>query len=144
MDWTPTQRRFAPHQPTIVPSAWAQPPSPTTHFAPAREPVSIFSKPDPNPFRHRVPTAPKAPAAAKANPWKPGIWAPPLKETTPNFFKEAKKQVHGTDKGLEGVGVPKRVQRDAELFAPPKFKYDNYGEMKETGLEDTFNGLFSK
>ena len=48
------------------------------------------------------------------------------------------------DKGLDGFGVPKNVNRDAELFASPKFKYDNYGTMKDTGLEETFNGLFSK
>ena len=48
------------------------------------------------------------------------------------------------DRGLEGFGVPKNVQRDAELFASPKLKYDYYGTMKDTGLEETFNGLFSK
>lgn len=50
----------------------------------------------------------------------------------------------GHNMGLRGVGVPRNVQRDAELFASPKLKYDNYGTMRETGLEDTFNGLFSQ
>ena len=55
----------------------------------------------------------------------------------------------GREMGLEGLGVPKNVKRDAELFASPKLKYDwqGYGargERTETGLEETFNGLFSK
>jgi hypothetical protein len=152
MDWTPTQRRFANHQPTVHPSPWLagrREPSPP-HYTTSREPVSLFSKPDANPFRHKIPAAPKAPAQAKANPWKPNIWDPPLKETTPNFFKEDQKARSGVGetKGLDGFGVPKNVKRDAELFASPKLKYDYYGTMKDTGLEDrfeeTFNDLFSK
>lgn len=150
MDWTPTQRRFAAHQPTIHPSPWHRnEPSPPPAAAP-HEPVSLFRKPDPNPFRHKVPAAPKAPAASKADPWKRGIWDPPLKEIVPNFFKESAKERGGVGetKGLDGIGVPKNVKRDAELFASPKFKYDNYGTMKESGLEgrfeETFNALFSK
>jgi hypothetical protein len=149
MDWTPTQRRFAPVQPTIHPSPWNQQPSPPPQTVP-REPVSLFRKPDPNPFRHKVPAAPKAPAQAKADPWKRGVWDPPLKETAPNFFMEDKKARGGVGeaKGLDGFGVPKNVKRDAELFASPKLKYDNYGTMKNTGLEDrfeeTFNDFFSK
>ncbi|KAH9876156.1 hypothetical protein J1614_004035 [Plenodomus biglobosus] len=150
MDWTPTRRRFASQEPQILPNQWSQrdasrSPSPQLHYA-HREPVSLFSKPDPNPFRHRIPEAPKAPAHAKANPWKPGVWAPPLKATTPNFFKE-KRNVQGgvgETKGLEGIGVPKNVKRDSELFASPKMKFDFYGTQKETGLEDTFNGFFLK
>jgi hypothetical protein len=72
------------------------------------------------------------------------VWAPPLKETTTNFFKDVKKGTEGRDGGLQGVGVPRNVRRDAELFQSPQLKYDFFGEMKETGLEDTFNGLFSK
>jgi hypothetical protein len=151
MDWTPTQRRFAQHQPTVHPSPWIrhQEPSPPPYTI-SREPVSLFRKPDANPFRHRIPAAPKAPAQAKADPWKPGVWDPPLKETTPNFFKEDQKARGGVGetKGLDGFGVPKNVKRDAELFASPKLKYDYYGTMKDTGLEDrfeeTFNDFFSK
>ncbi|KAJ4349018.1 hypothetical protein N0V95_004955 [Ascochyta clinopodiicola] len=170
MDWTPTARRFAPSAPDILPPQFgtrgpAQPASPSLQRS--QEPVSLFAKPDPNPFRHKVPAAPKAPAQATLDPWKPGVWAPPLKETTPNFFKTERqtrsqtsraKAVDGEagedgdagletgngGKGLEGFGVPKNVKRDAELFASPKLKYDYYGTMKDTGLEETFNGLFSK
>ncbi|KAF2692101.1 hypothetical protein K458DRAFT_325951 [Lentithecium fluviatile CBS 122367] len=161
MDWTPTQKRFAPHAPSLIPFQWSHPQPPSSppqqpQYAPIREPVSLFSKPDPNPFRHKVPPAPKAPLASKLDPWKPGVWAPPLKESTTNFFKEERKgrgagagagdRVEEGERGggLQGVGVPRKVQRDAELFAPPRLRYDHFGEMKETGLEDTFNGLFSK
>ncbi|CBX92194.1 hypothetical protein LEMA_P049000.1 [Plenodomus lingam JN3] len=150
MDWTPTRRRFASQEPQVLPNQWSQrdttrSPSPQPHYA-HREPVSLFSKPDPNPFRHRVPDAPKVPAHAKANPWKPGIWDPPLKNTTPNFFKETRNAQGGVGqaKGLDGIGVPKNVKRDSELFASPKMKFDFYGTQKETGLEDTFNGFFLK
>jgi len=146
MDWTPTQKRFADHAPSVIPSQWSSQPAlspPATKFATAREPISIFSKPDPNPFRHRIPAAPKAPATSLIDPWKPGVWAPPLKETTTNFFKEVKGK-DGREGGLQGVGVPRNVRRDAELFQSPRLKYDFFGEMKEAGLEDTFNGLFSK
>lgn len=171
MDWTPTARRFAPTTPDILPPQFgtrspAPPASPSLQRR--QEPVSLFAKPDPNPFRHKVPAAPKAPAQATLDPWKPGVWAPPLKETTPNFFKTERQtrsqtsQAHDSDrasteggpgqhddaagrgKGLQGFGVPKNVQRDADLFASPKLKYDYYGTMKDTGLEDTFNALFSK
>ncbi|CAO2658705.1 Nn.00g064280.m01.CDS01 [Neocucurbitaria sp. VM-36] len=150
MDWTPTKRRFADQAPAILPSQWSHRPSTQQPSPPQQrtyEPHSLFSKPDPNPFRHKVPAAPKAPIQAHANPWKPGVWDPPLKDTTPNFFKEEQKARGsgvGEVKGLDGFGVPKNVKRDAELFASPKLKYDYYGTMKDTGLEDTFNGLFSK
>lgn len=150
MDWTPTQqRRFASQEPEIIPDPWFNRSAQRQHSPPSPskpEPHSLFSRPDPNPFRHKVPAAPKAPAQAKANPWKPGVWNPPNKETIPNFFREQQKARGnvGEPKGLDGVGVPKNVKRDAELFASPKFKYDNYGPMKDTGLEDTFNDLFSK
>lgn len=173
MDWTPTARRFAPTAPEILPPQFntRSPPQPASPGLQRRqEPISLFAKPDPNPFRHKVPAAPKAPAQATLDPWKPGVWAPPLKETTPNFFKterktrsqtaganrnsngvgnsngqgEPTKGNRGAGKGLEGFGVPKNVKRDAELFASPKLKYDYYGTMKDTGLEETFDGLFSK
>ncbi|KAH7359974.1 Ima1 N-terminal domain-containing protein [Pyrenochaeta sp. MPI-SDFR-AT-0127] len=145
MDWTPTQRRFAAHTPTILPHQWSQePPQPQQNTYQERH--SLFSKKDPNPFRHKIPAAPRAPAQMKANPWKPGVWDPPLKDATPNFFKEEQKARGGVGevKGLDGLGVPKSVKRNAEMFASPKLKYDYYGTMKDTGLEDTFNGLFSK
>lgn len=141
MDWTPTQKRFTNQQATVLPLQWPRSTSPTPEPPAPKEPHSIFGKPDPNPFHHRIPAAPKGPAASRVDPWKPGIWAPPLKETTRNFFKENK---HAKGAGLQGVGVPKTIQREAELFEPPKFKYDNYGSMKETGLEGSFNDLFSK
>jgi hypothetical protein len=172
MDWTPTTRRFAPSAPEILPPQFgARSPEQPQPISPGlqrrQEPVSLFAKPDPNPFRHKVPAAPKAPAQANLDPWKRGPWVPPLKETTPNFFKTERQtrsqtkangaasvagtseategeDVGGHGKGLEGVGVPKNVKRDAELFASPKLKYDYYGTMKDTGLEETFNGLFSK
>ena len=50
----------------------------------------------------------------------------------------------GEVSGLDGLGVPKNVKRDAELFASPKLKYDYYGTPKDTGLEDTFNAMFTK
>ncbi|KAJ4987258.1 hypothetical protein SVAN01_07269 [Stagonosporopsis vannaccii] len=184
MDWTPTGRRFAPTAPEILPPQFGTR-SPAPPVLPAQEhrhePVSLFAKRDPNPFRHKVPAAPKAPAQARADPWKRAAWQPPLKETTPNFFRTertTRSQARATeaamgvpsvnrdaphspsplhepdeqlgnnstakDKGLQGFGVPKNVRRDAELFASPKLKYDYYGTMRDTGLEDTFNGLFSK
>ncbi|KAI8934250.1 hypothetical protein NX059_008995 [Plenodomus lindquistii] len=150
MDWTPTRRRFASQEPQILPDQWSKrdttrSPSPQPHYA-HREPVSLFSKPDPNPFRHRVPEAPKVPAHAKANPWKPGVWDPPLKATTPNFFKADRNPQGGVGqaKGLDGIGVPRNVKRDSELFASPKMKFDFYGTPKDTGLEDTFNEFFLK
>lgn len=172
MDWTPTARRFAPNAPDILPPQFGtRSPQPPISPAPDRRPspVSLFAKKDPNPFRHKVPAAPKAPAQARADPWKRAPWQPPLAETMPNFFKterQTRSQARaGADaetesvasssrttavatpsggKGLEGFGVPRNVQRDAELFASPKLKYDYYGTMKDTGLEETFNGLFSK
>lgn len=146
MDWTPTQRRFAQQQPTVHPSPWrnSQEPSPPPYTT-SREPHSLFREPDANPFRHRVPAAPKAPAEAKADPWRRPAWAPPLKEATPNFFKEDQQARGGVGemKGLDGFGVPKNVKRDAELFASPKLKYDNYATPKSTGLEDTFESTFN-
>lgn len=143
MDWTPEKPRlFAAKQPTVYATPWPQqqpsPPKLASH--------SIFAQPDPNPFRHKVPAAPKAPAQAVANPWKPSVWAPPLKENAPNFFAEQRKTRGGSAEptGLDGYGVPKNVKRNAELFASPKLKYDNYGTVKDTGLEETFNGLFQK
>lgn len=172
MDWTPTSRRFAPTAPEILPPQFGPrspiPPPISPTLERRHEPVSLFAKRDPNPFRHKVPAAPKAPAQARADPWRRAPWAPPLKETTPNFFRterttrsqakagnvdpshaagtssdEAPDTDTNTTKGLQGFGVPKTVRRDAELFASPKLKYDYYGTMKDTGLEDTFNGLFS-
>ncbi|KAF1928558.1 uncharacterized protein M421DRAFT_420445 [Didymella exigua CBS 183.55] len=167
MDWTPTARRFAPSAADILPPQFG-----SRSAAPPRspEPVSLFAKPDPNPFRHKVPAAPRAPAHARADPWKRAPWQPPLQDTLPNFFQsstagkagrvsstgktgsgdqasdkgESETETEDGGTGLEGLGVPRNVQRDADLFATPKLKYDYYGTMKDTGLEDTFNSLFSK
>lgn len=152
MDWTPTQRKFAPVQPTVHASPWANQHISPPRFTAPQERHSLFSKPDSNPFRHKVPAAPKAPAQQKVDPWRRGVWDPPLKESTPNFFKGEESRVQsgavGETKGLEGFGVPKAVKRDAELFASPKLKYDYYGSMRDTGLEDqfeeSFNDFFSK
>jgi hypothetical protein len=141
MDWTPTRNRFSSNPPEILTNQFR---AVQTHPSPPPEPHSIFSKPDPNPFRHKVPAAPRSSAQQKVNPWKSSVWSPPLKVNAPNFFKEEQKAGDGESKGLDGLGVPKTVKRDAELFASPKLKYDYYGTMKDTGLEDTFNGLFSK
>ncbi|KAI4665722.1 uncharacterized protein J4E78_003187 [Alternaria triticimaculans] len=152
MDWTPTKNsgsRFSSQPPEIIPNHFSK----TTSRQPAtpprfREPHSIFSKPDPNPFRHRVPAPPPPSLGAnqKPNPWKPSVWAPPLKENVPKFFKGDQKAQGGAGEipGLDGFGVPKNVKRDAELFASPKLKYEYYGTMKDTGLEDTFNAMFTK
>jgi hypothetical protein len=146
MDWTPTSRRFAPIQPSIHPSPWSYNEEPSPSRLHPSSPHSLFSKPDTNPFRHKVPAAPRAPAQAAVNPWKRGVWDPPLQAATPNFFAEDQGQ--SSHKGLDGFGVPRNVKRDAELFASPKLKYDYYGTMKDTGLEDrfeeTFNDLFAK
>ncbi len=147
MDWTPTQRRFAQRTPEVLSSQWSEDDTSASPQHHTRELHSLFSKPDTNPFHHKVPAAPKAPAHATVNPWKPGIWDPPLKDTMPNFFQQEQRErqrSQSPDKGLRGIGVPKDVQRNAEMFASPKLKYDNYGTMKDTGLEDTFNGLFSQ
>ena len=140
MDWTPEHpipvSKFSLNPPPIFPTPWSHqtppPPKPASH--------SIFAQPDPNPFHRKVPAAPRAPAQVASNPWKPSVWAPPLKQNAPNFFNADK------DKGLAGEGVPRRVRRDAELFAGPKLKYDYYGYrgVRDTGLEEGFNGLFSK
>ncbi|KAJ4294477.1 hypothetical protein N0V90_008168 [Kalmusia sp. IMI 367209] len=144
MDWTPTQSRFSADPPSLIQpkfSRKAEPPEPPA--APTRSPVSIFNGLDQNPFRRRVPAAPKAPAAAKVDPWRRGAWAP-FEERKRNFFEEDKQMNEDLGTGLKGRGVPKQVEREAQFFAPPKFKYDTYTEAKDTGLEDTFNGLFSK
>jgi hypothetical protein len=139
MDWTPTVRRFNPHGTDIVPSIFSQAP-----VAPApKPPISLFTKPDPNPFRHRVPAAPKP--TIRQDPWKPGVWAPALQESKENFFKKMMNDGSpNTRDTLANSTVPRNVKRDAELFRQPQLKYDDYGTPKTTGLEDTFNDLFSK
>jgi hypothetical protein len=147
MDWVPTQPKFAKTQPKVYPNPWAKPaPAPPLNSTPYAT-HSLFATKDPNPFHHPVPAAPKAPAQAQADPWNRGHWAPPVKGTTPVFFNQNHNTAGvGETKGLEGVGVPRNIQRNAELFASPKMKYDFYGTMKETGLEaaleETFNSIF--
>ncbi|KAF1940889.1 hypothetical protein EJ02DRAFT_349055 [Clathrospora elynae] len=146
MDWTPTRKGlFASQAPEVLSNQFAKQNTNEQPEAPQqqKEQHSIFPQPDPNPFRHRVPAAP---ATSKVTPWKPSVWNPAPKAATPNFFLEDLKARGGVGeaKGLYGLGVPKNVKKDAELFASPKLKYDYYGTMRETGLEETFNGLFSK
>lgn len=144
MDWTPTQPRFSTNPPPLIQPKFgraAEDREPSA--APDPSPVSIFSGLDQNPFRRRVPAAPKAPAAAKVDPWRKPPWAPPFEERKRNFFEEDKQMNQDLGTGLKGRGVPKRVEREAELFAAPKFKYDSYGKAKNTGLEDSFGSLFS-
>jgi hypothetical protein len=150
MDWTPTKPRgrFSSQAPEIISNQFSKTTTPPPAAPRFNEPHSIFSKPDPNPFRHRVPAPPPTSLSAsqKPNPWKPSVWTPPLKENAPSFFKKEQKAQGSVGKvsGLDGLGVPKNVKRDAELFASPKLKYDYYGTMKDTGLEDTFNAMFTK
>jgi len=166
--------RFSQQQggpPEILPNQFSKPPSAAAQLSPPQfnnkpsqpppqQQHSIFAQKDPNPFRHRVPAKPPTSLASaqklRANPWKPSVWEPPLAVNKTNFFKEeAKARTNGSSgkgggggvgeiQGLDGLGVPKNVKRDAELFASPKLKYDYYGTMKDTGLEDTFNAMFSK
>ncbi|CAN9257363.1 unnamed protein product [Alternaria alternata] len=151
MDWTPTKPkgRFSSQAPEIISNQFSKTTTPPPAAPPRfNEPHSIFSKPDPNPFRHRVPAPPPTSLSSsqKPNPWKPSVWTPPLKENAPSFFKKEQKTQGGVGEvsGLDGLGVPKNVKRDAELFASPKLKYDYYGTPKDTGLEDTFNAMFTK
>ncbi|KAI1531389.1 repeatdomain containing protein [Pyrenophora tritici-repentis] len=170
MDWTPTKgsgnTRFAQQNggpPEILPNQFAKcPPAAAAQLSPLQfnspqQPHSIFAQKNPNPFRHRVPAKPPNSLASarklQQNPWKPSVWEPALAVNKTNFFKEEAKAKIGNGAGgsgvgevtgLDGLGVPKNVKRDAELFASPKLKYDYYGTMKDTGLEDTFNAMFSK
>jgi hypothetical protein len=106
------------------------------------QPHSIFARPDPNPFRHKVPAAPHGslvPKSARLDPWN----APGTTQVPSNFFKEARK--FGEASNEHGWSVPKNVKRQDELFQRPKLKYDTYGrELQDTGLEAGFNDLFSK
>ncbi|KAH6639520.1 Ima1 N-terminal domain-containing protein [Boeremia exigua] len=155
MDWTPTTRRFAAAAPAILPPQFSRSPAPASPALARRDPVSLFAKKDPNPFRHKIPPAPKPPAHARADPWKRAPWQPTPRHAVTPFFRSERTTRNGyvyadadggleaDGKGLQGLGVPRTVRRDAELFASPKLKYDYYGTMRDTGLEDTFNGLFS-
>ncbi|RMZ66155.1 Integral inner nuclear membrane ima1 [Pyrenophora seminiperda CCB06] len=167
MDWTPTkggprfsrqqQQEIIPNQFSKQAAAAAVPQLSQPQFrnSQPQQQHSLFAEKDPNPFRHRVPAKPPTSLASaqklRQNPWKPSAWDPPLDVNKKNFFKEEQKARGGSGgsgvdevQGLDGLGVPKNVKRDAELFASPKLKYDYYGTMKDTGLEDTFNAMFSK
>ena len=147
MDWTPTKPRFNDNPPPILPPRMfplqSLGPSPSTSPT-----VSVFKTgPDANPFRRRVPSAPKAPAAKMVDPWKRQPWQPDPLVREKNLFDEDKEKNKMLGAGLHGKGVPRTVEREAQLFAPPKFKFgpEAYGAgEKTTGLEDTFNNLFSK
>jgi len=138
MDWTPTAKKFRTKESEILPPVWDKP---TPAFAPKAK-HSIFAKPDPNPFRHKVPAKPQS--KLHPNPWKQGAWNPPVPQAKENFFQKMMNDASpSTRENLVNEVVPKRVQRDAEIFRSPQLKYENYGTPKETGLEDTFNSLFS-
>ncbi|KAF2018180.1 hypothetical protein BU24DRAFT_166597 [Aaosphaeria arxii CBS 175.79] len=146
MDWTPTTRRFGREQ-DIEPIAWSHATSSSVQPRQEPQPHSIFAQRDPNPFSQRVPSFPKNPTREKLDPWKPGVWAPALPENKRNFFQDMMKKGESPESQRKIVeGVPKVVKRDEELFQKPQLKYDyqGYAGYKTTGLEDTFNGLFSK
>jgi hypothetical protein len=143
MDWTPTQRRFGKQPVEIQPSPWNEQPSPP----PPKQPHSIFAKPDPNPFHSKVPAFPKNPIRQKQDPWRPGLWAPVGEERKNTFFADIMKTGENAESRarLQQEGVPRNVQSDEALFKKPQFKYDytGYTNPKTTGLEDSFNDLFS-
>lgn len=137
MDWTPTHSRFAPHTPSLLPfsNTQLQPDSPS----PSKPTVNIFKAgADANPFRRRIPAAPAS--------WHKSALPPHPEERKRNFFEEDKEKNRDLGMGLRGRGVPKGVEKEAQLFAAPQFKYDAGGYVggKETGLEEGFNDLFSK
>ncbi|KAF2467045.1 uncharacterized protein BDR25DRAFT_267847 [Lindgomyces ingoldianus] len=139
MDWTPTRRTFAPPQ-QILPPVFSQAPS----APPPRQPHSIFAKPSTNPFDRRVPAPPpKHKEHERRNPWKPSIFQPATQSAKKNFFAEVMNS-QGSPTTQESLRqAPSWVRKDEELFEPPKLKYDTYTKPKMTGLEDTFNSLFS-
>ena len=153
MDWTPTKPRFNARPPDLLPSrislpSPSKPPQGLGRPDSSGSPVSIFrTGADANPFRRRVPAAPKAPAAQLVDPWKRAAWQPDPLVREKNLFDEDKERNKLFGAGLHGKGVPRTVEREAELFEPPKFKFEAEaygGGEKTTGLEDTFNNLFSK
>lgn len=159
MDWTPTKPRFNPNPPSLLPGR-------LTSLSPTKPSHSYYTRssntdpsyshayspafrsgPDANPFRRRVPVAPKAPAAKLNDPWKRPAWQPDPLLREKNLFEEDKERNASLGAGLHGKGVPRTVEREAQLFAPPQFKFEAeaYGSRREsTGLEETFNNLFSK
>ncbi|KAF2635930.1 hypothetical protein P280DRAFT_410697 [Massarina eburnea CBS 473.64] len=150
MDWTPTQRRFGSQTPTVLPNTFSQrdpsppDPSPTKKSNYPQQGHSLFSRPDPNPFRHKVPAAPRGSIfkTVQTDPWNP----PGTTQVPNNFFTEAKKFGEASQEDSHW-NVPKNVKRQAELFEEPKLKYHTnaYGkQVPDTGLEANFNDLFSK
>ncbi|CAI6338074.1 unnamed protein product [Periconia digitata] len=164
MDWTPTRRRFGSETPTIIPHSFPRhqqqpqqqppPPSPTPQNRNYQQ-HSLFSQPDPNPFRHRIPAAPPR-SLGPSNRSTRWNLRPLSSSTTPQnpFQPSSRNQLFGStdDVGVDTTdppdwSVPKNVKREDELFAKPQFKYDGYAlghENKDTGLEQGFNDLFSK
>ncbi|ORY12255.1 Ima1 N-terminal domain-domain-containing protein [Clohesyomyces aquaticus] len=144
MDWTPTRRTFAPPQevlPPIFKSPSSTTTSTTTQPAPAG-PHSIFSQPSSNPFDRRVPPPPpKHKEHERRNPWKSS--SIPI-QTEISTAKKGLFQGSGSPASQDALRQPpSRVKRDEELFKPPQLKYDTYTKPKMTGLEDTFNSMFS-
>lgn len=152
MDWTPTKPRFDENPPALIHpihprklTLRSSTSGPSPNFTPT---VPAFKTgPDANPFRRRVPAAPKAPAAKIVDPWKRQPWQPDPLVREKNLFDEDREKNKILGAGLHGKGVPRTVEREAQLFGPPKFKYEAGaygGGEKTTGLEDTFNNLFAK
>ncbi|KAJ4357781.1 uncharacterized protein N0V89_002357 [Didymosphaeria variabile] len=135
MDWTPTHSRFSSHAPSLIPfNPPPEQPSPTK-----TQPVNILKHgADANPFSRRIPGAPGS--------WHKPALPPHPEERKRNFFEEDREKNREAGMGLRDRGVPRRVEREAELFKAPQFKYDaqGYTRARETGLEEGFNDLFSK
>ncbi|KAL1612362.1 hypothetical protein SLS60_000588 [Paraconiothyrium brasiliense] len=135
MDWTPTHSRFASHAPSLIPfNSQPEQPSPTK-----AQPINIFKHgADANPFSRPIPAAPSS--------WHKSALPPHPEERKRNFFEEDREKNKEAGLGLRDRGVPRRVEKEAELFRAPQFKYDAHGYTgtRETGLEEGFNDLFSK
>ncbi|KAF2005016.1 hypothetical protein P154DRAFT_484498 [Amniculicola lignicola CBS 123094] len=143
MDWTPTVRKFAPNPVPTIPAIFAKPPpSPKPEPPIARESHSLFSRPDPNPFRHKVPAMPAPATGRQLNPWgQSSVQTRSAKQK--NFFSLQDAEELKAREDLKRV-APKNVVRNEELFKPPQMKYDKYHQESETGLEDKFNSFFFK
>lgn len=147
MDWTPTRNRFSRYPVGIQPPIWGSTQSEEEQKPQPKPKHSLFTQPDPNPFRHKVPAFPKPPAHEKRDPWKSKLWAPAAEEMKKTFLTEVMQTGKADEerrRRLVQEGVPRVVQRDEELFQKPRFKYDYQGYVgeKTTGLEEGFNKLW--
>jgi hypothetical protein len=150
MDWTPTHLRFGQQQTTTHPNPFGNA-TPTQPDPPPRQPHSIFAQRDPNPFAHKVPAFPKGPQAQKRDPWIQGVSNSAQLQTVKkslldDVIRRGERLTQEEREQAMENNVPRNVKKSAELFKEPQFKYDyqGYTEEKTTGLEDTFNDLFSR